>query len=83
VGILDNLLAEGSFESNIVTFSFASGLKWNHNFGDIRLSVGTDVAFWFGRLKSYGFDTGIDGWKFITKYHTRLYFPQFQRQYKI
>ncbi|MBP9123452.1 MAG: hypothetical protein IT278_07945 [Ignavibacteriaceae bacterium] len=77
VGILDNLLAEGSFESNIVTFSFASGLKWNHNFGDIRLSVGTDVAFWFGRLKSYGFDTGIDGWNLSPNITLGYTFPNF------
>ncbi len=77
VGVLDNLLAEGSIESNIVTFSFSSGLKWNHNFGDVRLSVGTDLAFWFGRLKSYGFDTGIDGWNLSPNITLGYTFPNF------
>jgi hypothetical protein len=61
-GLPVNTLAEGSFETNFITFHFAAGGKWNHEFGKFSLSAGSDIAFWFGRLKQFGFDTKIDGW---------------------
>ncbi|MBK7867606.1 MAG: hypothetical protein IPJ75_11855 [Ignavibacteriales bacterium] len=77
VGIIDNILAQGFIESNYLTFNFSSGLNWNHDFGDFKLSVGTDLGFWFGRLKSYGFDTGMDGWNLSPNITVGYTFPNF------
>jgi hypothetical protein len=56
-GLPENIIAEGSAETNIITFHFASGGKWNHEFGKFTLSSGGDIAFWLGRLKQFGFNT--------------------------
>lgn len=77
VGLVDNILAEGSFESNIVSFNFSSGFKWNQRFGRFSLSAGTDISFWFGKLNSYGFDTKIDGWNLSPNMSIGYEFPNF------
>jgi hypothetical protein len=61
-GLPENFIAEASLESNFITYHFAAGGKWNHEFGKLSVSAGTDIAFWFGMLKQFGFDTKIEGW---------------------
>lgn len=61
-GLPENFIAEGSAESNFITFHFAAGPKWNYELGNFSVSAGTDIAFWFGALKQFGFNTKIDGW---------------------
>ena len=61
-GLLENIVAEGGVETNIVTWHFSLGPKWNYEFDRLGFSVGTDIAYWFGKLKQFGFDTKFTGW---------------------
>jgi hypothetical protein len=61
-GLPKNFLLEGSVNTNFITFHFALGAKWGYGFDRLRLAVGYDVAYWFGHLKQFGFDTKIRGW---------------------
>jgi hypothetical protein len=61
-GLPKNFLLEGSLTTNIITFHFALGAKWGYGLDRLRLSLGYDVAYWFGRLEQFGFDTRIRGW---------------------
>jgi hypothetical protein len=61
-GLPENFLAEGGVETNIVTYHFSLGPKWNYEFGRVGLSIGTDIAFYIGQLKHFGFDTEFNGW---------------------
>ncbi|MGB6649564.1 MAG: hypothetical protein WBG01_13630, partial [Bacteroidota bacterium] len=60
-GLPKNLLLEGSVNTNIITFHFALGAKWGYGFDRVRFALGYDVAYWFGHLKQFGFDTKIRG----------------------
>jgi hypothetical protein len=61
-GLPKNFLLEGSLNTNIVTFHFALGAKWGVGSEKVRLALGYDVAYWFGKLEQFGFDTKIRGW---------------------
>ena len=61
-GLPENFLAEGGVETNIVTWHFSLGPKWNYQLGRMGFSVGTDIAYWLGKLKQFGFDTKFTGW---------------------
>jgi hypothetical protein len=61
-GLPENFLAEGGVETNIVTYHFSLGPKWNYEFGRMGLSLGTDIAYYIGQLKHFGFDTNFNGW---------------------
>jgi hypothetical protein len=61
-GLPENFLAEGGVETNIVTWQFSLGSKWNYELDRMGFSVGTDIAFWYGQLKQFGFDTKYHGW---------------------
>ena len=61
-GLPENFLAEGSVETNIVTFNFILGPKWNYNIDRLGFSVCTDISFYFGKLEQFGFDTEFNGW---------------------
>jgi hypothetical protein len=76
-GLPLNIAAEGSFETNIITYHFALGGKWNYEFGKLSMSAGADAAFWFGGLDQYGFDTKIDGWHVYPNLSLGYKFPNF------
>ncbi len=61
-GLPENFLAEGGVESNLITFHFALGPKWNYSLDKFGFSVGGDIAYWFGQLEQFGFDTKFKGW---------------------
>jgi len=61
-GLPENFLAEGGVESNLITFHFALGPKWNYSIEKFGFSVGGDIAYWFGQLEQFGFDTKFNGW---------------------
>ena len=61
-GLPENIVAEGGVETNIVTWHFSLGPKWNYQLDRMGFSVGTDIAYWFGKLKQFGFDTKFTGW---------------------
>ena len=61
-GLPDNFVAEGGVTTNIVTFQFALGPKWNYQVDRTGISVGADIAYYFGKLEQFGFDTKFTGW---------------------
>jgi hypothetical protein len=61
-GLPENFVAEGGVETNIVTFQFSLGTKWNYELDRMGFSVGADIAFWLGQLEQFGFDTRYKGW---------------------
>jgi hypothetical protein len=58
-GLPENFLAEGGVESNLITFHFALGPKWNYSIDKFGFSSVTDIAYYFGQLEQFGFDTKI------------------------
>ena len=61
-GLPKNFLVSGGIETNIVTFNFTVGPKWNYELDRLGFSVGTDIAFFTGKLHHFGFDTKFYGW---------------------
>jgi len=61
-GLPKNFVAEGGVETNLITFHFSAGPKWNYQFDKLGFSVGADIAYWFGKLEQFGFDTKTSGW---------------------
>jgi len=61
-GFPENFVAEGGIETNIVTWQFSLGPKWNYEIDRMGFSIGTDIAYWYGQLKYFGFDTKFYGW---------------------
>jgi hypothetical protein len=61
-GLPEHFNIEGSATTNIVTYHISVGPTWSYNTGRWGLSVGTDLAYWFGQLKQFGFNTSYTGW---------------------
>jgi len=61
-GLPENFILEGDVNTNFVTFHFSLGAKWGFGFNGVRCAAGYDVAYWFGQLEQFGFDTRIKGW---------------------
>lgn len=76
-GLPYNFISEGGFETNFLTFHLSLGPQWTHEFGKLSMSVGADVAYWFGRLYQFGFDTNINGWHLYSNLSTGYSFSNF------
>jgi len=61
-GIPKNFLIDGSLNTNFITFHISLGAKWNYVFNKFSFALGYDVAYMFGGLRQFGFDTSIKGW---------------------
>jgi hypothetical protein len=61
-GIPKNFLIEGSLNTNLITYHFSLGAKWNYVFNKFSFALGYDVAYLFGGLRQFGFDSSIKGW---------------------
>ena len=62
IGIPANFLVEASANSNIVTYHISLGAKWSYTIDKFSLAPGYDVAFWFGGLRHFGFNSKVRGW---------------------
>jgi hypothetical protein len=61
-GLPANFVGEGGVETNFITWHISLGPKWNYSIERWGFSVGADIAYWFGQLKQFGFDTSVSGW---------------------
>lgn len=61
-GLPGNFLIEGSVNSNFITYHLSLGAKWNYAIDKFSIAPGYDVAFWFGALKHFGFNSKVRGW---------------------
>lgn len=62
-GLPEGFNLNGYFSTNIITYQFRTGPQWGYNFGKVTAAVGFDVAYWFGQLQSFGFDSKVHGWQ--------------------
>ena len=76
-GLPENFVAEGGIETNIVTYQFSLGPKWNYQIDRMGFSVGADIAFWIGQLKHFGFDTKVNGWTLYPNISVGYQFDKF------
>jgi hypothetical protein len=76
-GLPENFLAEGSVETNIVTFNFMLGPKWNYQLDNLGFSLGTDFSYYFGKLEQFGFDTKFNGWAMYPNISAGYQFEKF------
>lgn len=60
-GLFQRLTAEAGIESNLVTYHFSLGTKYNYNYKNFGAAIGADAAYWFGTLQSDGFDSQMTG----------------------
>ena len=76
-GLPENFVAEGGIETNIVTWQFSLGPKWNYQIDRMGFSIGTDIAYWTGQLKQFGFDTEVNGWALYPNISAGYQFDKF------
>jgi hypothetical protein len=76
-GLPENFLAEGGVETNIVTWQISLGPKWNYELSRMGFSIGTDIAYWYGQLKQFGFDTKFYGWTLYPNVSAGYQFDKF------
>jgi hypothetical protein len=57
-----NFQLYGGFYTNLITYHFSLGPKWGFRFDRFTGAIGYDVAYWFGQLEQYGFQSKIHGW---------------------
>ncbi len=62
LGLPENFLMEASVNSNFITYHLALGAKWAYTIDKFSFAPGYDIAFWFGGLRHFGFNSKIRGW---------------------
>jgi hypothetical protein len=61
-GLPSNFLLDGNIRTNIITFQFSAGAKWSYSYNKFSLALGYDIAYVFGQLKKFGFNSKINSW---------------------
>ena len=62
-GLPENFILKGRINTQIITNHLLLGGKWVYAPHErVHLSVGYDIAYWFGQLKQYGFNNTAHGW---------------------
>jgi hypothetical protein len=62
LGLPENFLMEASVNSNLITYHLSLGAKWTCTIDKFSFAPGYDVAFWFGGLRHFGFNSKVRGW---------------------
>ena len=57
-----NFAVYGAFYTNFITYHFSLGPRWNYRFGKFSLAPGYDIAYWFGALNQFGYNSKLRGW---------------------
>ena len=74
--------AHGNFSTNWVTFHLLLGPKWSFSYKRVSVAVGYDVAYVYGRLYKFGFDSEIKGWLNYPNITLGLAFNKFTLSFK-
>ncbi len=61
-GLPHNFLLNGNVKTNIITWQIAFGAKWNYTIDKFSFALGYDLAFVYGQLKQFGFNSKINAW---------------------
>lgn len=62
VGLPYGFSAHGNATTNWITLHIALGPKWSYRYKRFSVSLGYNVAYVYGRLFKFGFDSEIIGW---------------------
>jgi len=54
--------AHGNATTNWITLHLSLGPKWSYRFKRVSVSLGYDVAYVYGRLFAFGFNSEVKGW---------------------
>jgi len=61
-GLPNNFQIYGAAYTNIITFHFSVGPRWGLTYDKFAFNIGYDIAYWFGQLEQFGFQSKIKGW---------------------
>ncbi len=61
-GLPENFALKGEISTNVITFFFKGGVRWNFDAGDFSFGAGFDAAYWRGALKQFGFNSKVNAW---------------------
>jgi hypothetical protein len=61
-GLPSNFQIYGAAYTNLVTFHFSLGPKWHYQWDEFAFGLGYDIAYWFGELNSFGYNSKVKGW---------------------
>ncbi len=67
----------GSFSTNIITYEARAGGQWGYNLDRFTLAVGFDVAYWYGKLNNFGFNSTAQGWQGYFNLNLGIAFEKF------
>jgi hypothetical protein len=62
-GLPSGFNLNGNISTNIITFQLRAGAQWKYKINNITISPYFDGAFWYGRLKNFGFNSTAQGWQ--------------------
>jgi len=61
-GLPKNFLIDASVNTNFITFQFTLGGKWIYSIDKFSFAPGYDLAYFFGQLNHFGFNSKVNGW---------------------
>jgi len=67
----------GSFCTNIITYQARTGLQWGYDFNKVALAAGFDVAYFYGELNNFGFNSTAQGWQGYFNLNLGIAFEKF------
>jgi len=62
-GLAKGFNLNGIITTNIITFQFRGGAQWQYELNKVSFAAGFDAAYWFGKLKHFGFNSTAKGWQ--------------------
>lgn len=63
MGLPENFILDGKIATEFVTNHFELGGRWVYCFNDeLHADAGLTVAYFFGQLKQFEYDTNVNGW---------------------
>jgi hypothetical protein len=63
MGLPANFLLDGEISTEVITNQFELGVRWVYEFNDkLHSDVGYGIAYLYGQLKEFGYDSKISGW---------------------
>jgi hypothetical protein len=62
-GLPQGFSLNGYASTNIITFQFRGGPQWGYSFNKVTAAIGFDVAYYYGQLNAFGFNSKVHGWQ--------------------
>jgi hypothetical protein len=75
--------ARGNVSTNWITLHLSLGPKWTYQYKRISIALGYDVAYVYGRLFKFGFNSKIKGWLNYPNITLGIAFNKFTMSFKV